>query len=202
LGTTGVLIASGLLLLVVVSTLVAFRGWPGDGLLDEIGSLAVEEEKPTLALSGPEQIAADAVPAAAAVAAAAAPGTAAAAPGTGGTAGTAAAAPGLTPGSGGGGPETGVPGGIVQPDPPLPPTDIPGQAPGGPTPPGLPGSVQDVTEDLGSGTRGLTGALGDSVGQVSPDLGRTVTETGAALSDIIEGLGLNPNSGPPQPPSR
>src|ERR687893_1741403 len=76
-GTTGVLVGSALLLLVVVSTLVAFQGWPGTGFADDIGSLVVDEPE-RLPVEGPVQVALNAAPAAAAVAQAPAPGTAAA----------------------------------------------------------------------------------------------------------------------------
>ena len=79
LGTTGVLIASGILLLVVVSALVAFRGWPGADLVDDVESLFVDDDS-ALSVSGPEAVAADSALAAAAVAAAPAPGTPAALP--------------------------------------------------------------------------------------------------------------------------
>src|SRR3954447_16485096 len=79
LGTTGVLIASSILMLAVVSTIVAFRGWPGDDIVNGLGSLRVENDQPSLQASGPAQIAADAAPAAAAVAASPPAGTPAAA---------------------------------------------------------------------------------------------------------------------------
>jgi hypothetical protein len=187
LGTTGVLIASGLLLLVVVSTIVAFNGWPGQALVKDLESLMLGDDKPALTLSGPAQVAADAAPAAAAVATTAAPGSAAAAP-----TGT-SVAPGtdpltITPGAGGGqGQDPGI---IVPTDTPLPPNGIPGGSGGGQAAPGLPGEVQNLTNNLGRTTEGVTGALGDTVGQVNPQLGETVTETGQSLSDLVQGLGL------------
>ena len=188
LGTTGVLIASGLMLLVVVSAIVAFQGWPGQGLLNDLESLVVDEERPALALSGPEQIAADAAPAAAAVAAAPAPGTAAAAPAGAGTAGQ---APTFTPGGGqpGSGPV------VVTPGVPVPSGQVPGVVDGAPSV-AVPPEVQGVTNSLGRTTESVTGALGDTVGQVNPGLGNTVTETGQNLSKLVQGLGLPQSAAP------
>jgi hypothetical protein len=42
-GTAGVLIASSVLLLLVVSTIVAFRGWPGDDIAKGIRGLVVDK---------------------------------------------------------------------------------------------------------------------------------------------------------------
>ena len=73
-GTTGVLVASAVLLFAVVSTLVAFRGWPGSDLTDDMSNLVVDEPK-RLAVDGPVQVAQNAAPAAAAVAGSPTPGT-------------------------------------------------------------------------------------------------------------------------------
>ena len=43
IGTTGVLIGFALLILVVVSAIVAFRGWPGDAVVGGAGALTVGE---------------------------------------------------------------------------------------------------------------------------------------------------------------
>jgi hypothetical protein len=53
-------------MLVLVSSIVAFRGWP-DGLAGGVRSL-LGGDRPSLQLSGPAQLAANAAPAAAAVA--------------------------------------------------------------------------------------------------------------------------------------
>lgn len=42
LGTTGVLVALALLLLAVVGALLAFRGWPGDGVVDDADGLSLD----------------------------------------------------------------------------------------------------------------------------------------------------------------
>jgi hypothetical protein len=43
IGTTGVLIGFALLILAVVSAIVAFRGWPGDAVVDGDGSVTIGE---------------------------------------------------------------------------------------------------------------------------------------------------------------
>jgi hypothetical protein len=43
IGTTGVLIGFALLMLAVVSAIVAFRGWPGDTMLEGSGAVTVGE---------------------------------------------------------------------------------------------------------------------------------------------------------------
>src|SRR3954454_5609857 len=83
-GTTGVLVASSALLLVVVSALVAFNAWPGGDPIGGIKGLVVDARGPSAELTGPARVAADAAPAAAAVAAAPAPNAAAPGPARGG----------------------------------------------------------------------------------------------------------------------
>jgi hypothetical protein len=181
LGTTGVLIASSILLLAVVSTIVAFRGWPGDDIVNGLGSLRVGDDQPSLQITGPAQIAADAAPAAGAVAASPPPGSAAAAAAEG-PANTAPTQSGTTAPSGVGqtpAPDTNQGGGS-------------GQGPGGPVE-SLPGtstpSVAPTTGRVGDTAEGVTGRAGGTVGGVSPGLGKTVSDTGKAVSDIVHDLG-------------
>ena len=191
LGTTGVLIASSILMLAVVSTIVAFRGWPGDDIVNGLGSLRVGDDQPTLKITGPDQIAVDAAPAAAAVAATPPAGTVAAATGSGTAPGTASTPAGTTPSpgagtvqtpSGGSGP-TG--GGTSQgPTTGVPSTPLPGAPP-----------VTPVTKSLGDTTEGATGRVGGTVGGVNPTVGTTVSDTGKAVSDIVRGLGAKVDSG-------
>src|SRR3954447_7484096 len=101
LGTTGVLVGSSILLLFVVSTLVAFRGWPGSGPGGDLGKLSLGDAgasarlagpaRPPQGPAGPARLAADLAPAAAAVGA---PAGAPQASGAGGNAG-------IGPGAGG-----------------------------------------------------------------------------------------------------
>jgi hypothetical protein len=181
LGTTGVLIASSILMLAVVSTIVGFRGWPGDDIVNGLGSLRVGEDEPTLQITGPAQIAADAAPAAAAVASTPPAGTAAAAAASAPTTtGVAPTAPTTTPD-----------GTVVQA-----PTHAAPQTPGTnqgtgtaiPQTPAAPG-VAPVTGGVGGTTQNLTGNVGNTVGGVSPGLGKTVSDTGQAVSQLVEDLG-------------
>ena len=196
IGTTGVLVASALLLLAVVSTLVAFRGWPGTDLVDDIGNLVVGESERPLAVQGPARAALEAAPAAGAVAENPAPGTAAAAA-------AAAAAPAPRPTR-----PSARPDGVIRP-----PSDpnagfreearlVPrgdGQdggsrgelAPNGSLLPETPvsGELQRVTSGLGTATQGITDDLGQTVGRVSPPVGETLTDVGRLVADIVRGLG-------------
>ena len=191
LGTTGVLVVSALLLLAVGSTLVAFRGWPGIGVTEDIGNLFVGDSERPRAVEGPARVARQAAPAAAAVAETPAPGTAAAAsipaPATP-AAPTATVAPPTTrrpPRSGfrsegrlrpGTSFEPSVQNQARSPLSPLPDTPVAA-------------GVQRVTNGLGDATQGLTDGLGQTVGRLSPPLGATLTDTGRLLADILRALG-------------
>src|SRR5919204_3761265 len=114
LGTTGVLVGSSILLLFLVSAMVAFRGWPGSGPGGDLGKLSLGGSSSSAGLVGPARVAADLVPAAAAVGAAPAPAPGPAAAGrggggTGGNAGGGGTAPTPPPGGGGGGGGTPTP---------------------------------------------------------------------------------------------
>jgi hypothetical protein len=192
LGTTTVMIASAVLLLAVVSTLVAFNGWPGAGLARDAGSLVVKEPDASVRLTGPAQLLADTLPGASSVAAQPiAPGAAGAAPATT----PAGAAAGSLPVA-----DIGAGGGAVTPTPPsITNGPVVPVAPGtGPSAAGLPALLPDnsagrgvagLTNTLGDTTQGLTGTLGDTVGILSPQLGGTVTQTGAALAELLRQLG-------------
>jgi hypothetical protein len=189
LGTTGVLVASSALLLVVVSALVAFNAWPGGDPIAGLKGLVVNNDQQQLELTGPARAAADAAPAAAAVAAAPPAGTATPAPARGSL-----ASPILPVGGTPGG------GGVSQPRLTTP---APGGR-GGPAPrpiaPAAP-DVQEVTRGLGGTVEQVTGDTGKTVGQVSPDLGKGVSDTGKALSEIVQGIGDVPRqAGSPKLP--
>lgn len=193
-GTTSVLVSATLLLFLVVSALVAFKAWPGSGITDALGALVVDDSRPALTVDGPTQVALDAAPAAAAVGTAdipvSAPAGAGAVAAGGPLSGTAPVAPPVTNG-GGGSPRsvTGV-GRGTQPPAAGTPSQQPAQpgagaAPGGNGANGLGG----VTNGLGDTTQGLTDGLDQTVSGVNPELGKTVTDTGQALSDLVSGLG-------------
>ena len=99
LGTTGLLLAFSASLLVLVGTLFAFDAWPGGDIRDAVESVLVDDDDgDTVRVSGPEQVALDAAPAAVAVADGTGPGAAGGGGGAGGGFGG-----GGTPGTGGGG---------------------------------------------------------------------------------------------------
>jgi hypothetical protein len=196
LGTTGVLVGSALLLLAVVSTLVAFRGWPGTDVAEDIGNLVVgDSERPLAVQDGPARVAREAAPAAGAVAETAAPGTAAAA---------SAPAARTTAGSSRTRPRTIVPprervvfrddGRLEQQGSTTEPNPLSDRAGPGSLLPQTPVSaeVQRVTSGLGDATQGLTDGLGQTVGQLSPPLGDTLTDTGRLLADLLRALGQAP----------
>jgi hypothetical protein len=179
LGTTGLLLAFSASLLVLVGTLFAFDAWPGGEIRDAVESVLVDDDDgDTARVAGPEQVALDAAPAAAAVAGpeAGAPDGAGTGGGTGGSGGGGTTTPGTDGGGfGGDGGGTGGGGGTI-PD-------------GGTSIPSTP-SVDSTegTNQVADSTQQLTGGLGDTVGQVSPELGDTVSETGESLSDIVRDL--------------
>jgi hypothetical protein len=192
-GTTGVLVASSLLLLAVVSALVAFRGWPDTGFAENISSLVVDEPG-RVEVDGPVQVAQNAPVAAAAVAQSPVPGTAAAGgavPGSLATAGDVRSFP-----STGGVPVLNGPDGGAgfrgDPDPSPGGTDPTptNQPPGGllPETPLTP-QVNRVARGLGDTTQGLTDNLGQTVGQLNPQLGQTLTQTGRTLAELLRSLG-------------
>jgi hypothetical protein len=174
LGTTGLLLAFAASLLLLVGTLFAFNAWPGSEIRDAVESVLVDDDEGSLAVAGPEQVAADAAAAATAVAAGPGAGSANGTDGGfddgSGTQGSPGG--GFVGGGGGGGTGGGTP--ITGGGTPLP-TDQSIDSGSGTNP------VADSTEQL-------TGGVGDTVGQVSPELGDTVSDTGEALSDIVRDL--------------
>lgn len=187
LGTTGLLVLSSVLLLVLGSALVTFNGWPGGSDGTEPESVVVQaaplERDPN---TGPEGVAAAAAPAAEAVADAA-PAPPAQAPVT--------TAPDDRDGDGGGTP---APPDDVDVTPPAPgpgtpsdPTDTP------PSPPPPPPPVT-LADGLADGVESTTTYLGqDVVSQLSPGLGTLLTQAGQGLTDLVRAL-----DGTPPPPRR
>jgi hypothetical protein len=178
LGTTGLLLAFSASLLVLVGTLFAFDAWPGGEIRDAVESVLVDDDDgDTARVSGPEQVALDAAPAAVAVAGGSGPGAA----GGGGTGAGGFGGGGTTPGTGGGGFGGGTGGGGTGGGGTV--TDDGTSIPSTPSVDSGQG-----TNQVADNTQQLTGDLGDTVGQVSPELGDTVTETGESLSDIVRDL--------------
>jgi hypothetical protein len=178
LGTTGLLLAFSASLLILVGTLFAFDAWPGADIRDAVESVLVDDEgDDAVRVSGPEQVARDASPAALAVAARP---TGDGAPGSGGGAGFGGSGgttgPGTTGGGGFGGDGGGGTGEGITPG-------------GGTSVPSAPAvDTGQGTNQLADTTEQVTNNVGNTVGQVAPNLGTTVTETGQALSDIVRDL--------------
>lgn len=180
LGTTGVLLAASLILLALVGTLVGFNAWPKGDLADRVERVSVDDS--SLSLAGPDSVAA--------AAAVAADGVAAVAAGGGGADGAPGAADPGAPGVLGdietGGPAPGpLPGG---PPAPGPAGDDPDE------PPLDPRNPESVTNALAEGTQRASGEAGSTVGPLSPELGRAVTDTGESAAALVRGLPL-PNAG-------
>jgi hypothetical protein len=188
LGTTGVLVGSSLLLLVVVSTLVAFNGWPGRQVAGDLDSLVVTPRPVSRDVSRSAQAARTARREAAAAARAAAGGLAAAGGSPGAAGGSTSSARGAVPATGEQlgarersalrqAPTPGAPGRSV---PPRSPLRLPLR---------LPQDVPTLTGSLADTTEGLTAQLGGTVGVLNPQLGRTVAGAGKSLSDLVRDLG-------------
>lgn len=197
LGTTGLLVAGAVAILIAASAFLAFEGWPGDESRDDALPVVIDPGSDDSTPSGPERVAAEA----------------------GELAGEVAFVPSADPASAGGveaplsgGPPVTGPGG----DEPEAPGRGGGdqgpervEPPGGPGDPGLPGDdngpgggdpppAPTLTDGLADGVESATGFLGeDAVSQVSPGLGTVVTGAGELLTDIVRSLDGTP--APPRP---
>lgn len=181
LGTTGLLLASAVSLLLVVGAIIAFNGWPGSGIADRVEGMLVDRGERHFRVPGPVQTASNAASAAAAVATAPAPGSVAeqllAGPG-----------PGSGPGDGPSRPPRTVrtrppPGGPSQPvGVALPPAEglLPGIVPGVDS-----GGIKDQVSET-AGNAGSQG--GQVVAPVNPQLGQALTDTGNLLSQTVDSL--------------
>ena len=196
IGTTGSLVAAAAGVFLVVSAVLAFKGWPGTGFTDRIDNLFVKDA-PSGGVGdkrGTQVAAVSAGTAAAAVA-----GTAA---------GPTFGAPGVILGNDGGAQRGGtvrLPGGtLVSTGPGGPGTVGSGQGGGGALP-SLPGSdtspvqngaadtVQQTGSALGNTVRQTTGSVGSTVGgpaggavsQTGDSVGSTVDNTTKAAGDLL-----------------
>ncbi|CAN5553985.1 hypothetical protein BH20ACT18_BH20ACT18_02750 [soil metagenome] len=200
LGTTGSLLAATACAFLLTSALVAFNGWPGGGIGDDVNSLFVDDEPVTVASAGPEGVAADSTEAAAFVLSV--PGDHG---GGGGGHVPGAASSGVHPGTSGGT-------GIVQVAPgggPTPPAGGGGSGPavddglggspfGGAGPrPSPPQSAEARSPTIGTSIADTTGQLGDTVSSttnqvgaaVGGPVGDVVTSIGQAVDDLVTGIG-------------
>ncbi|HYH59498.1 MAG TPA: hypothetical protein VD790_09795 [Thermoleophilaceae bacterium] len=193
LGTTGLLLAFSASLLLVVGTLFAFDAWPGASIRDAVDSVMVDEDEPAFAVAGPEQVALDAAPAAAAVATIGGPGddpdgltTDDGTPVPTGGNGDAS----FTPGA----PTGGDTGGSDDLNGPTATNNGSGGTPAAPSTPTAPDPVGQAldsrrsTNHLADATEQITNNLGNGLSNVTPNLGEAVSETGENLSEIVRGL--------------
>lgn len=184
LGTTALLGVGAAILLLTVTSLVAFSAWSSLERADGVGDLTLEEAPASQRQAGPPR------PRAAAAAANDAPDVSARAPGATREPPAPIEREPLRPV-----PSTTPRFDDIQPTPPvdpLPPVIPPPAGPSSPPPvrPTAPDPLLgSVTDDLGTTTQDLSSGLGGVVGQVDPQLGKTVDDTGNALGDVIRGLG-------------
>jgi hypothetical protein len=193
-GTTGVLLASSLALLMAASALVAFKGWPDGGVSERLESVVIDPQEESFRVPDPGATSAGGNSSASG----GADGAGSASGGSDAGGASDGEAGGGSDGTGGGGQAPGSQGGGGGEAPP----DTGGSAPqsGAPSTPtqgggnGLnlpqtsPVETGPVTDQLSDTTRQITQDTGQLLNGISPELGQTVTDTGDALSDAVEGL--------------
>lgn len=201
LGTTGSLLAATACAFLLTSALVAFNGWPGGGIGDDVNSLFVDDEPVTVASAGPEGVAADSTVAARFVISTPfdrgggggghVPDAASAGvhPGTSGGSEIAQVAPGGGPTP----PEGGGPGGGLD--------DGLGGSPAGggtrPSPPQVPSAEVPRSPTIGTSIADTTGQIGDTVSSTTNQVGAAVggpvgdivTSIGQAVDNLVTGVG-------------
>jgi hypothetical protein len=174
LGTTGVLLAASILLLTIVSTLVAFDGWPSGTVTARVDRLTLNDRVPAIPVSA---TATAAPPAAAAGGVALGSGTVRA-PGGGSRGVAGERVTGLAPT-----PQGGLRVGLPGPGLPKP------LGPGTPEIPTLPvPGTSSLKEQVAAGTEQTTRSAGASVGAVSAPAGDAVTSGGKTAADVIRAL--------------
>jgi len=201
LGTTSSLVAATACAFLVSSALVAFNGWPGGGIPDNIGSLFVHEAPVAVASAGPEGVAAGSTAAAEAVVSTpfgrvshhpaagviavthASPETPQFVPAGGPTlpegGGGLGGGPGGGEDNGPGGPSSGSEAG-TQPVAPQPPFAE------SPRSPKLGTSVSETTGQLGDTVSNTTNQVGEAVGG---PVGEVVTGVGQVEDDVVTNVG-------------
>jgi hypothetical protein len=193
LGTTGVLIASFLLLLIVVSAIVAFRGAPGEASNDGLDRLDVSHSAQASSdARAPRSVAGDARSESAGSGRerGARRGERGRDPNAGagrarGERHVGEAAEAFAGGATGGGSTTagdhGSESGGSGKGVPRPPVELspPGGTPSAP-------SVGDVAGDLGDGVEQTTRDLGETVSNAAPPLEEPIVETGGAVGGVVD----------------
>lgn len=194
LGTTGVLVASSILLLFVVGAVVAFNTSSVSDGIRQLEGLIVDRDEP-VGLGGPALAAAEAAPTAGGVSARP-PASAAPARPREGTATAGSAAPASAGTAAPFAPRGGVPQGSPNPRAFRSPRSLSGgggRAQQRPSPSRGPAisPTSELTrsaESLGQTTEGITTGLGDVVGGVDPRLGQTVKGLGQTTGQLVDGL--------------
>ena len=178
LGTTGVLLGASILMLVVVSAVVAFDGWPSGTVSTRVHTLVLADTPAPIRVSATATVPRSAAARALAAVRAGGP-RATNAPKVAGRHFS-----GGRPGS----PVT-TPNGAAQPAMPVKtPVNLP-------PPPaidigGAPGTVRSQVADQ---TQALTNSAGGSAGKISPQMGQAVTDAGDQAADALRQLPLPHN---------
>ncbi len=186
LGTTAILAVGAAILLVTATSLVAFSSWSSLQRAEGVGDLVLKDAPASQPQVGPPPRA----EAARTAAAAGAP-----APASDATAGDRVSfgreplrsAPSTAPPLDEGRPAP--PDDGFQPVSPPPPVTSPAPPPPAPRPATRAPLLRGVTDDLGTATEDLTAGLGGVLGEVDPELGETVDDTGKVLGDVVRNLG-------------
>jgi hypothetical protein len=207
LGTTGVLIASFVLTLVVVSAIVAFNGVPGQASSDRLDAVEIRQGSSASASRSDQPVARQPARGRDRRPDRARPGTAGAkargrsagrsgdgARGGGGLGGGAGGAPGATddpgpgaasPGAGAANPGAGTAGGRGNGLPRLPASGGGPDVPQVPSPP----SVGGATDGLGDTVNDVTGGVGGAVGGPAPNVGGALPPAGETVDGVVDGAG-------------
>ncbi len=186
LGTTAILAVGAAILLVTATSLVAFSSWSTLERAEGVGDLVLKDAPVSQRQAGPPP---------GAEAARAADAAGAPAPASGATAGDRVSggreplrpAPSTPPRLDEGPPAPPVDAFRPVNPPPITPSAAP--LPPAPRPATRAPLLRGVTDDLGTTTEDLTAGLGGVLGQVDPQLGETVDDTGKVLGDVVRNLG-------------
>jgi hypothetical protein len=196
-GTSGVLLAFAVLLLAVVGALLAFRAWPGDGVLGDAEGVTLDGATPLIEAE-PLRLTATVAPELQAVRAA---GRSAA--GGGETDALGVAGVDLSGGSGGPAQDAGGFGG--SPGSPAGSDRSPAGSSGSPAgSDGASAGSEGSPPGAGGGSDGVAGTVetvthggGQGLGQTAAPLGQLVEDTGKAVSKPVSDLGVKPKVIPP-----
>jgi hypothetical protein len=204
LGTTGVLLCFALLLLAVVSAIVTFRGWPAGAAGDDSTAVSIGSDRGSRAVPLRREVTA---PRRAEKAGARKSATRAkrsrsrdrlSVNGVSQSGGRAPAhAPGAAPGQSAAPEQSAAPGGPAAPSAPAAGAPIPQVAPEAPQAP----DVGQVSTGVADTTQQVSEEASGAVDDLAPaPLGQTVSDTGQAVSDLVEQTGDTTQQQLPQLP--